>query len=145
MGRELDNNDVFVLLTLVFFILLKVVFSTIVHFTNFFNKLGLNESVFNFIKLTKIGFSSLINFVSVLVGIYFIFVKKTDNIYFIVGFSALIFKAIMHFIMTYKLYKVFNLSPENEKKLRKFKKGESLVTNFILFFLTVYIIKKIFL
>jgi hypothetical protein len=145
MEKELDNNDVLVLLILVFFILLKVVFSAVIHFTKFFNKLGLSNSVFTFIDLTKTGFSSLINLVSVLVGIYFIFIKKTHNIYFIIGFSALIFKAFMHFLTTYKLYKGFNLTPENEEKLRKFKKGESMVTNFILFFLTLYIIKKIFL
>ena len=145
MERELDNNDTFVLLTLVFFILLKVIFSILVYFSKFFNKLGLSNTVFNFIDLTHTGFSSLINFISVLVGIYFIFIKKTDNIYFIVGFSVLIFKAFMHFLITYKLYKGFNLTPENEEKLRKFKKGESIVTNYILLFLTAYIIKKVFL
>jgi hypothetical protein len=145
MEKELDNNDVFVLLILVFLILIKVLFSVLVHFSKFFNKLGLSNRVFDFIDLTKTGFSSLINLVSVLVGIYFIFIKKTDNIYFIVGFSALIFKAFMHFLITYKLYKGLNLTPENEEKLRKFKKGESMVTNYILLFLTVYIIKKVFL
>jgi hypothetical protein len=145
MNSELNNKDIFVLLILVFFILVKVILSSIVHFSKFFNKLGLSKSVFNFIDLTKTGFSSLINIISVLVGIYFIFIKKTQNIYFIAGFSVLIFKAIMHFLITYKLYKIFNLTSENEKKLRQFKKGESLVTNFVLFFLTVYIIKKVFL
>jgi hypothetical protein len=145
MASELDNNDIFVLLILVFLILLKVVFSGIVHFSKFFNKLGLNDYIFNLIDSSKTGYSSLINIVSVLVGIYFIFIKKTDNIYFIVGFSILMFKAFMHFLTTYKLYKIFNLSPENEQKLRKFKKGESLVTNYVLFFLTLYIIKKVFL
>ena len=145
MDSELNNNDIFVLLILVFLILLKVVFSAIVHFGKFFNKLGLSDNVFNFIDSTKTNYSSLINIISVLVGIYFIFIKKTDNIYFIVGFSALIFKAFMHFFTTYKLYKGLNLSPQNEEKLKQFKKGESIVTNYVLLFLTLYIIKKVFL
>jgi len=144
MDSELNNNDIFLLLILVFIILLKVILSGIVHFSKFFNNLELSNSVSNFIDSTKTVYSSLTNIVSVLVGIYFIFIKKTKNPYFIIGFSLLIFKAFMHFLITYKLYKGLNLSPENEKKLRQFKKDESVVTNYVLFFLTLYIIKKVF-
>jgi hypothetical protein len=101
--------------------------------------------VFDFIDSTKTLYSSLINLVSMLVGIYFIFIKKTDNIYFILGFSLLIFKAIVHFIVTYKLYKVLNLTAENEEKLIKFRDIESPITNYVLMFLTLYILKVVFL
>ena len=80
-----------------------------------------------------------------LVGIYFIFIKKSDNIYFILGFSVLIFKSIIHFMVTDKLYKGFNLTPENEQKLIKFRDIESPITNYVLMFLTLYILKVVFL
>jgi hypothetical protein len=144
MNTELNDNDIFMLLILVLLILVKVIFSSIVYYSNFFYDLGLSNSVFDFIKSTKTLYSSLVNLVSALLGFYFIFIKKTDNIYFILCFSALIFKAIIHFLVVYKLYKAFNLSPENEKNLINFRKIETPITNYVLLFLTIYIIKKVF-
>jgi hypothetical protein len=145
MSSELNDNDIYILLILVFLILVKVIFSSIVYYSKLFHQLGLSNNMFDFINSTKTLYSSLINLVSMLVGIYFIFIKKTDNIYFILGFSALIFKAIIHFLVVYKLYKEFNLTPENEEKLIRFREIETPVTNYVLLFLTLYIIKKVFL
>ena len=145
MNSELNDNDIYILLTLVFLILVKVILSSIVYYSKLFHQLGLSNNVFDFIDSTKTLYSSLINLVSMLVGIYFIFIKKTDNIYFILGFSLLIFKAIVHFIVTYKLYKVLNLTAENEEKLIKFRDIETPITNYVLLFLTLYTIKKVFL
>jgi hypothetical protein len=145
MNTELNDNDIFMLLILVLLILVKVIFSSIVYYSNFFYDLGLSNSVFDFIKSTKTLYSSLVNLVSALLGFYFIFIKKTDNIYFILCFSVLIFKAIIHFLVVYKLYKVFYLSPENEKNLINFRKIESPITNYVLMFLTLYILKVVFL
>ena len=105
MNSELNDNDIYILLTLVFLILVKVIFSNIVYYSKLFHQLGLSNNVFDFIDSTKTLYSSFINLVSMLVGIYFIFIKKSDNIYFILGFSVLIFKSIIHFMVTYKLYK----------------------------------------
>ena len=145
MNSELNDNDIYILLTLVFLILVKVIFSSIVYYSKLFHQLGLSNNVFDFIDSTKTLYSSFINLVSMLVGIYFIFIKKSDNIYFILGFSVLIFKSIIHFMVTYKLYKGFNLTPENEQKLIKFRDIESPITNYVLMFLTLYILKVVFL
>ena len=145
MNSELNDNDIYILLTLVFLILVKVIFSNIVYYSKLFHQLGLSNNVFDFIDSTKTLYSSFINLISMLVGIYFIFIKKSDNIYFILGFSVLIFKSIIHFMVTYKLYKGFNLTPENEQKLIKFRDIESPITNYVLMFLTLYILKVVFL
>jgi hypothetical protein len=145
MNSELNDNDIYILLTLVFLILVKVIFSSIVYYSKLFHQLGLSNNVFDFIDSTKTLYSSFINLISMLVGIYFIFIKKSDNIYFILGFSVLIFKSIIHFMVTYKLYKGFNLTPENEQKLIKFRDIESPITNYVLMFLTLYILKVVFL
>ena len=145
MNSELNDNDIYILLTLVFLILVKVIFSNIVYYSKLFHQLGLSNNVFDFIDSTKTLYSSFINLVSMLVGIYFIFIKKSDNIYFILGFSVLIFKSIIHFMVTYKLYKGFNLTPENEQKLIKFRDIESPITNYVLMFLTLYILKVVLL
>ena len=136
---------IYILLTLVFLTLVKVIFSNIVYYSKLFHQLGLSNNVFDFIDSTKTLYSSFINLISMLVGIYFIFIKKSDNIYFILGFSVLIFKSIIHFMVTYKLYKGFNLTPENEQKLIKFRDIESPITNYVLMFLTLYILKVVFL
>ena len=143
MNSELNDNDIYILLTLVFLILVKVIFSSIVYYSKLFHQLGLSNNVFDFIDSTKTLYSSFINLISMLVGIYFIFIKKSDNIYFILGFSVLIFKSIIHFMVTYKLYKGFNLTPENEQKLIKFRDIESPITNYVLMFLTLYILKVV--
>ena len=145
MNSELNDNDIYILLTLVFLILVKVIFSSIVYYSKLFHQLGLSNNVFDFIDSTKTLYSSFINLISMLVGIYFIFIKKSDNIYFILGFSVLIFKSIIHFIVTYKLYKSLNFTPENEEKLIKFRDIESPITNYVLMFLTLYILKVVFL
>ena len=145
MNSELNDNDIYILLTLVFLILVKVIFSSIVYYSKLFHQLGLSNNVFDFIDSTKTLYSSFINLVSMLVGIYFIFIKKSDNIYFILGFSVLIFKSIIHFMVTNKLYKSLNLTPENEQKLIKFRDIESPITNYVLMFLTLYILKVVFL
>ena len=145
MNSELNDNDIYILLTLVFLILVKVIFSSIVYYSKLFHQLGLSNNVFDFIDSTKTLYSSFINLISMLVGIYFIFIKKSDNIYFILGFSVLIFKSIIHFMVTYKLYKGFNLTPENEQKLIKFRDIESPITNYVLMFLTLYILKVVLL
>ena len=145
MNSELNDNDIYILLTLVFLILVKVIFSSIVYYSKLFHQLGLSNNVFDFIDSTKTLYSSFINLISMLVGIYFIFIKKSDNIYFILGFSVLIFKSIIHFMVTYKLYKGLNLTPENEQKLIKFRDIESPITNYVLMFLTLYILKVVLL
>ena len=143
MSSNLNDNDIIILLILVVLILLKVILSGIVYYSKEFHKLGLSDNVFDFIESTKTLYSSFINLVSMLVGIYFIFIKNTTNLYFIFGFSALIFKAIIHFLVTYKLYKFMNLTTETERNLIKFREIESPITNLILLCLTFYIIKVV--
>ena len=145
MSNELTENETKVLLILVFFTLLKVVYSTANYYSKYFIKSELGNNIYKIIDATKTFYSSLINLVSAIVGVYFIFVRQTKNIFFLVAFYALIFKAFMHFVVTYNLYKILNLSAENEKKLLEFKTVETIITNYVLLFLTLYILKVVFL
>lgn len=145
MSSNLTDNDITILLILVCLIFIKAVFSTIVHYETEFHQLGLSDNVLYFIESIKTLYSSFINLVSMLVGIYFIFIKNTTNAYFIFGFSVLIFKAIIHFLVSYKLYKFMDLTPEMERKLIVFRQYESGITNIVLLLFTFYIIKVIFI
>jgi hypothetical protein len=144
MANELTDNEIDVLLILVVATFIKVVYTTTVYYSGNLLKTDLGEIFYKFIDKTKTLYSSFINLLSLLIGVYFIFIKRTDNLVFILAFSLLIFKAIMHFLVTYKLYKLANLSAKNEKKLLKFKIGETILTNYALFFLTLYIIKVVY-
>jgi len=144
MANELSDNEINVLLTLVAATFIKVIYTTTVYYSGNLLKTDLGEIFYKFIDNTKTLYSSFINLLSLLIGVYFIFIKRTDNLVFILAFSLLIFKAIMHFLVTYKLYKVVKLSAKNERNLLKFKTGETIVTNYALLFLTLYIIKVVY-
>jgi hypothetical protein len=143
MNKDLTDNEILLLLILVFLVLTKVVFSGIVHFSKHFHKLGLSDKVFDYIKSTKTFYSSLINIIATIVGIYFIFIKKITGLLFILSFIVIL-KSILHFTIEYDLYKQLNLSPNTENLLIDYKKYESIITNYVLFFFTLYILKYVF-
>ena len=145
MNNKLSDNEVIALLILVFATLIKVIYSTTTYYTEYIINYTLGERFYKFIHRTKNFYSSLIDLTYVIIGIYFIFIRKTRNIFFLVAFYALIFKAFMHFLIRTKIYKFLNLSAENENKLLKFKIIETIITNYILFFLTLYILKVVFI
>ena len=95
-----------------------------------------------FIKDTKTLYSSFIDFIFLIVGFYYIFIRKTNNTLFYITCYILIFKAIVHFFVTSKIYKVFNYY--DEEKILKFKKIESFITNYLLLFFTAYILKSVY-
>jgi len=143
--KNLSDNEVIVLLVLVLATFLKVTYSTFTYFSKDLIEYNLGKNIYSFLHDTKTLYSSFIDIIYILVGVYFIFIRHTKNKIFIFGFSVLIFKAIIHLLVTYNLYKIFNLRPETEANLIKFKNTETLITNVVLFFLTLYILKVVFI
>ena len=141
---NLSNNEVQMLLILALATFIKVIYSTSTYYAKYLVKTELGNNIYKFVDSTKTLYSSFIDLLSLLIGIYFIFIKHTKNLFFLIAFSILIFKSIMHFLVTYKLYKIVNLSAENEKKLLEFKVVETIITNAVLFCLTLYILKVVF-
>lgn len=144
MNNQFTNNEIYTLIILVIAILIKVIFSDVIYYGKYLNKFGLEDELFDFVELNKILYSSFIDLFSMIIGIYFIFIKQTTDVIFIITFSALIIKAIFHFLVIYKLYNFFNLSIENEQKLIRFREIETPITNHLLMFLALYILINIF-
>lgn len=144
MNIQLTNNEIYTLIILVISILIKVIFSDVIYYGKYLNKFGLENELFDFVESNKILYSGFIDLFSMIIGIYFIFIKQTTDVIFIIIFSALIIKAIFHFLVIYKLYNFFNLSIENEQKLIKFREIETPITNHLLMFLALYILINIF-
>jgi hypothetical protein len=147
MGKRLvlSNNEGIVFLLLVIATFIKVIYNNAVYYSKYFIKTNLGENIYKFIRSTKKVYASSIDMLYVIVGIYFIFIKKSKNIILTSIFSLLIFKALMHFLVAYKLYRNLNLSLENEKKFLEFKSVLTRAMNVVLFFLTLYILKIIFI
>ena len=144
-GLVLSNNEVIVLLLLVIATFIKVIYNNSVYYSKYLIKTNLGENTYKFIRSTKKVYASTIDMLYVIVGIYFIFIKKSKNIILSSIFLLLIFKALMHFLAAYKLHRNLNLSLENEKSFLEFKSVLTRAMNFVLFFLTLYILKVVFI
>ena len=142
MATNLSDTEVMVLLVLVIATFIKVIYSIFVHFSKDIVKSNLGKGIYLFIKDTKTLYSSFIDFIFLIIGFYYIFIRETKNKYFYITCYILILKAVFHFFVTYKFYKIFNYY--DEEKILKFKKIESFITNYLLLFLTAYILKSVF-
>jgi hypothetical protein len=142
MATNLSDTEVMVLLVLVIATFIKVIYSIFVHFSKDIVKSNLGKGIYLFIKDTKTLYSSFIDFIFLIIGFYYILIRETKNKFFYILCCILIFKAVVHFFVTYKFYKIFNYY--DEEKILKFKKIESFITNYLLLFLTAYILKSVF-
>ena len=135
------KTEIFILLLLILETFIKTTVTVVLKHPEYFD-LG-NKNLTNLRYYSKI-FSLMNCMVLMILSIYLLVVKKINNpIYLIVCFM-LILKAMTHFIVFFKIYKMFNLSLKTQEKIILFKKYESTITNITLIILTSYILSRIF-
>jgi hypothetical protein len=104
------------------------IFFTVEHFEQFRYKLSATLNIF-------------IGFISLLV----LFLRKDNTTLAIILALTFLLKSFLHFFVNYKFYQYTSLSQSNINKLKQFYEVEAFVTNTLLFVVTIYMLKVIFI
>jgi hypothetical protein len=78
------------------------------------------------------------------VGCYILTIIKNPSPIYIITAIILIQKGLLHFIVFFRLYETWWLSPQNQDNLIQYKKMESMVTDYGILFVSLYLIYQIF-
>jgi len=108
--------------------------------TDIYSFSKLNQGLTNFIKI----YYNIANFLLIFISLYLLFVKNIRSPIAFLICIILLFKGFLHFIVAFKLYKKFNLTPENEKKFIKFHNHVAIIASVINIILSSILLYKIF-
>ena len=136
------TNDTFIASLIILTILLFI--KTVLYFmylTNFHHIFFTVEQFEQF----RYKLSATLNIFIGIISLLVLFLRKDNTALAI--FLALIFllKSFLHFFVNYKFYQYTNLSQSNIDKLKQFYEVEAFATNTLLFIVTIYMLKIIFI
>ena len=137
-----NETEIFIFLLLILETFIKTTVTVILNHPEYFD-LG-NKNLVNLKYYSDIVFSSIMCVLFIIFSIYLLVIKKENKPIYIFLCFMLIFKSIMHFLVSFKIYKIFNLSTKTEEKLLLFKKYESTITNITIALLSGYFLSRIF-
>jgi hypothetical protein len=135
------KTEIFILLLLILETFIKTTVAVIVNHPEYFD-LG-NKNLTSLRYYSNI-FSLMNCMVLMILSIYLLVVKKVNNPIYLIICYMLIFKATMHFIVFFKIYKKFDLSLKTQEKIILFKKYESTITNITIALFSGYFLSRIF-
>ncbi len=78
------------------------------------------------------------------IGLYILTTMKNPSTIYIVSAIVLLQKGILHFLVYFRLYESLGLSPQTEQNLVQYKKIQSLVTDYGILFVSLYLLYNIF-
>jgi hypothetical protein len=135
------DTELIILIIIVFDAFLK---SILTIFANYRYLLPLGNYKFNTLNYITAKLDDVTNFLFIVITLYLLLVKKVRSpIYLFVCFM-LIFKAFMHYLVNFNIYKKLGLNPQEQKKLITFKFYETGVTSIVIFLTTLAILYNIF-
>lgn len=134
-----DNVIIFMILLVILFLIKSVLYY--ISLTKFKHIIVSDEHFEKFRNVLSDFLDSLLLFVSL-----FILFLREDNSQLIIFLAIIfLFKSILHFISYYKLYKYMNLDQNEIDNIEKTHKIVSFVTNTMLFVISFYMLKIIFI
>ncbi len=137
MNTYLTNNQIYALILLIFYSLVK----SILHFIRVLNYFNFNDrEMSNFVRWNLL-FSDIMNIIFIILSMYLIFIKNIKSTVYFAVCILLLFKGLLHFITDYKIYKYFNFNLQTQQKIEDFHYkfsnisdlGIGLVSLFLLF------------
>jgi len=133
------NLELIILITVIF----NAFFESVIMFL-------FDSDIYNFSKLDKNTmhlidlYYNFVNLLLVIISLYLLFFKKTRTIIALVLCIIILFKGLMHLIISRRIYKSFNLGYENEQKLLVFHDHFALYASVVNIGLTTFLLRKIF-
>lgn len=91
------------------------------------------------------GYDHILDAIYMFVGLYILIMMKNPSPLYIIIAILFIQKSILHFLVFYRLYESWNLSPQTEQILLKYKGIQSIITDYGLLFGSLYLLFQIFL
>ena len=141
MGSLQFNNDNVIILMIILVIL--IIFKPVLYFfsiTNSNNPLIKDET---FEKFRGI-YTYILDIILTIIAIYILFFRKNNSVITLILATIVIFKTFITFFVEFKLYKNVNLSNNTIENIKAYQKNSVYVTNMFLFWVTIYILTKIF-
>ena len=141
MGSLQFNNDNVIILMIILVIL--IIFKPVLYFfsiTNSNNPLIKDETFEKF----RLIYTYILDIIITFIAVYILFFRKNNSIITLILATIVIFKTFITFFVEFKLYKNVNLSNNTIENIKAYQKNSVYVTNMFLFWVTIYILTKIF-
>ena len=141
MGSLQFNNDNVIILMIILVIL--IIFKPVLYFfsiTNSNNPLIKDETFEKF----RVIYTYILDIILTIIAIYILFFRKNNSVITLILATIVIFKTFIKFFVEFKLYKNVNLSNNTIENIKAYQKNSVYVTNMFLFWVTIYILTKIF-
>jgi hypothetical protein len=141
MGSLQFNNDNVIILMIILVIL--IIFKPVLYFfsiTNSNNPL-INDETF---EKFRVIYTYILDIILTIIAIYILFFRKNNSVITLILATIVIFKTFITFFVEFKLYKNVNLSNNTIENIKAYQKNSVYVTNMFLFWVTIYILTKIF-
>ena len=134
-----DNVIIFMILLVILFLIKSILYY--ISLTKFKHIIVSDEHFEKFRNILSDFLDALLLFVS----LFILFLRENNSQLIIFLAIIFLFKAILHFIAYYKLYKYLNLNQNEINDIEKTHKIVSFVTNTMLFVISFYMLKIIFI
>ena len=141
MGSLQFNNDNVIILMIILVIL--IIFKPVLYFfsiTNSNNPLIKDETFEKF----RVIYTYILDIILTIIAIYILFFRKNNSVITLILATIVIFKTFITFFVEFKLFKYVNLSNNTIENIKAYQKNSVYVTNMFLFWVTIYILTKIF-
>ena len=141
MGSLQFNNDNVIIVMIILVIL--IIFKPVLYFfsiTNSNNPL-INDETF---EKFRVIYTYILDIILTIIAIYILFFRKNNSVITLILATIVIFKTFITFFVEFKLYKNVNLSNNTIENIKAYQKNSVYVTNMFLFWVTIYILTKIF-
>ena len=141
MGSLQFNNDNVIILMIILVIL--IIFKPVLYFfsiTNSNNPL-INDETF---EKFRVIYTYILDIIITFIATYILFFRKNNSVITLILATIVIFKTFITFFVEFKLYKNVNLSNNTIENIKAYQKNSVYVTNMFLFWVTIYILTKIF-
>ncbi len=142
MERFTFNNDTILIAMILFIILLLL--RTIFYFMSLTNFKHIFISKENFEKFRNI-LTEMLNFLLLLIALFILFLRKNNSIFAVILAIIIIVKTILRLFVDFELYRYTNLSDNTIKMIKEQELRSVFVSNAVLFIVTMYMLKTIFI
>ena len=130
-------------ITIFIIVIINAFFESVIMFvfdTDIYNFSKLSKTTTEYIKI----YYNIANFLLVGISLYLLLVKKVRSFVAFLICIILLIKGFFHFIVAFDLYKLLNLTPEQEQQFLSFHDHEAILASIINVILSSYLLYKIF-
>ena len=141
MGILQFNSDNVIIIMIILVVL--ILFKPLLYFFSIINSKNnlINQETFEKFSLI---YTYILDVILTFIALYILLFRKNNSVITLFLATVAIFKTIVTFSVDFTLYKYVNLSNNTIENIKAYQKNSVYVTNMFLFWVTIYILTKIF-